>query len=418
MSLDGTKLEQQVKYTLSNSIFYRKKFGNISGLEVFDAFEKMPFTTKQELLADQELNPPFGSNLCVNNSQISRIHKTSGTTNKPLIITLTSNDIKHTIDVGGDCFKGCGLKPEDLVVHCLNYNMWAGGYTDHQSLEQTMATVVPFGVGNTTNLIHTIMLLKATAIHCTPSYLSKIEQILHNEFGMVPRDLNLRLGLLGAESGLQNPNFRKSIEEKWGFTAMNANYGMSEVLSMVASECSEQNGLHFRASSKLFVELIDQYSGKVLPIKKGIIGELVFTNLCKEAQPLIRYRSGDVVKILGTECSCKEGSFIFEVVGRSDDLLVIKGLNIFVSSIENIISEFYGEISNVFRILISKEDPIEDIVVVIEKLEGVNIDDEQLSEKLKTVMKNRLNIRIGVEVSNVGSLERVEGKTKKVFRTL
>jgi phenylacetate-CoA ligase len=411
------RLENQLAYTISKSDFYKKKFHNIELQKLIKEFDKLPFTTKKELLEDQEMNVPFGSNLCVDLSCLSRIHKTSGTTNKPLIIALTKNDIKHTIEVGKSCFTESELRPDDIVFHCLNYNMWAGGYTDHQSLEETGATVVPFGVGNTTNLVQTMLLMKATAIHCTPSYLSKIEQVLNEEFGMIPRDLHLRLGLLGAESGLQNPNFRKSIEDKWGFKAMNANYGMSEVLSMVASECTEQNGLHFRASDKLLVELIDQHSGELLSFKEGMVGELVLTNICKEAQPLIRYRTGDVIKIIKKECSCSKGSFIFEVVGRSDDLLVIKGLNVFVSSIENVISEFYGEISNVFNILISKDDPIEEITIRIEKLKEF-IDEENFINKIQTTMKNRLNIHINVEIVNKDSIERTEGKSKKLLRIL
>lgn len=411
------RLKKQLKYVSKYSEFYKTKFGNIDSDEMINNFDKLPFTTKKELLWDQELNPPFGSNLCVDIRNVSRIHKTSGTTNKPLIVALTKNDINHTIEIGKECFSESGLCPEDIVFHCLNYNMWAGGYTDHQSLEETGATVVPFGVGNTTNLIQTMLQMKTTAIHCTPSYLSKIEQILKDEFDMVPRDLHLRLGLLGAESGLQNPDFRRMIENIWGFKAMNANYGMSEVMSMVASECKYQNGLHFRAGKKLYVELINQFTGELVPLRNGAVGELVFTNLCKEAQPLIRYRTGDVIKITHNECSCNNCDFIFEVVGRSDDLLVIKGLNVYISSIENVIGEFYNETSSVYRILISKNDPIERIEIHIEQLNN-NIDDTELIHRIKTAMKNRLNINVEVDLVVAGTFERTEGKSKKLLRVL
>ena len=357
-----TKLKDQLDYVLEKSPFYKAKFNNIKSSKAVEIFDKLPLTTKSEILEDQRLFPPYGSNICVDIKDISRVHKTSGTTHSPVIVALTRSDISHVTEVGCECFKESGLNETDIVIHCLNFNMWAEGLTDDLNLEATGATVVPFGVGNTTGLINMIKLLKATAIHCTPSYLSKIEQVLRDEFNMRPDQLGLRLGLFGAESGLQNPQFRKGIEEKWGIIAMNANYGMSEVLSIIASECRFRNGLHFRAGDKLYVELLDTESGKTIPIEKEASGELVFTNLLKQAQPLVRYRTGDVVKIIDLECECGNNGFIFEVIGRSDDLLVIKGLNVFVSAIETVISRQVENFNGIYEVLVSRQDPIEDIV--------------------------------------------------------
>ena len=196
------KLGKQYQYVIDRSEFYRKKFKKFKRFNSFQELATLPFTTKKDLLFDQEVNPPFGNNLCASADKIIRIHKTSGTTNKPLIIALTGRDIKNIIQIGSKCFKKSGLTKDDIVINCLNYNMWAGGYTDHQSLEKTQASVIPFGVGNSKMLIETIMHLKVTAIHCTPSYLSKLEHLMKNEFHLNPRDLNLKLGLFAGESGL------------------------------------------------------------------------------------------------------------------------------------------------------------------------------------------------------------------------
>lgn len=410
------KLKTQLKYVLENSKFYQKKFSKLSIDDMLNDFSNVPFTYKKDILQDQAENPPFGDNLSVCISDLCRVHKTSGTTNKPVLIALTANDVKHIVDVGGKCFSECGLKAGDIVMHCLNYNMWAGGYTDHQNLEQTGAAVVPFGVGNTSLLIEMILQLKATAIHCTPSYLSRIEQVLNEEFNMSAVDLNLKLGLLGAESGLQNEMFRKNLESKWGFKAMNANYGMAEVLSMIGSECSYQRGLHYRANDKLLLELIDSKTERNLPIEKGTVGEMVFTNLLKEAQPLVRYRSGDIIEVIDTECSCGDLGFIFNIVGRSDDMIVVRGLNVFISAFDTIIRSLPEYITDEYRVLINKTEPIDKVIIQVEAID--NKQKSIISEKIINKIKEKNGFQVEVEVLNAYSLERTNGKTKRLLKIL
>ncbi len=411
-------MHKQISYVLSKSCFYQEKLTGLTPDDVINDFNKIPFTTKKEILDDQFRYKPYGSNLCVKKEDIRRIHKTSGTTQTPVVIALTQKDINDVTEVGSRCFAECGLSRFNTVVHCLNFNMWAGGLTDCLSLEGTGASVVPFGVGHTKLLIETIQLLGIDSIHCTPSYMSKIEQVLKEEFNMVPIQLGLKLGLFGAESGLQNHEFRDSLERKWGMEAFNANYGMSEVLSMIASECKYKNGLHYRATDKLYVEIIDPQTGTSLPIKKGCRGEMVFTNLCKEAQPLIRYRSGDIIEIKNTECLCGCDGFIFDVIGRSDDLLVIKGLNVFVSAIDKVLATWLIYTNGQYEILINKTDPIDTVIIRSEILDNVSLTKAELLSKIRTDMKDKLNINVDVEIVQEGALTRTEGKSKRVRRVL
>lgn len=411
------KLESQVKYVLSNSPFYKSKINLTAGRDLQTLFTKIPFTAKPDLLFDQEKTPPFGSNLSIPLSKITRVHKTSGTTNKPLMIALSDEDIKHTIEVGKRCFMSAGLTKNDMVIHCLSYNMWAGGYTDHQSLEATGACVIPFGVGNSKLLIDTILNLKPTAIHCTPSYLHKLELLLEHEFNLQPRDLNLKLGLFGAESGLQNPEFRKNIEDKWGFRARNSNYGMADVLSMFGAECDHDPSLHFFAEEKLFPELIDPETGKNVSIEKSAVGELTLTNLCKEAQPLIRYRTNDIIKIVETrKCRCGAKGFRFEVMGRSDDMFTMKGVNIFVNQIGTIVNDHLDVLSGAYQIFINKHDPIVRMVIEIEAKK--NTHKSNMESKLLGEFQEKIGVTPEIRLKNEGHIPRVEGKSKKLFRNL
>ena len=411
MELD---LEKRIKKITQESVFYRKKIP-----KTFNRFEEIPFTSKSELLNDQKTFPPFGSNLCVDVNKIRRIHKTSGTTNKPLIIALTQKDINTTIGVGKRCFISSGLSEKDIVVHCLSYNMWMGGYTDHQSLEATGAAVIPFGVGNSRKLIDTILTLKPTAIHCTPSYMKKLELLLKDEFNLKPKDLGLKLGLFGAESGLQNPEFRKNIENVWGIKAMNANYGMADVLSIFGAECKYQKGLHFMGDGIIYPELIDYKTGQLYLIEKDVEGELILTNLVREAQPLIRYQTNDIIKILSTEkCSCGQTGFRFEVIGRSDDVITIKGVNVFISAIESLITEYLQFFTGVFQIHIHKKEPIDRIVLKIEVKERSLILDKNLKDEISGKFRERLVIKPEIDFVLDGELPRTEGKSKKIFRDL
>lgn len=414
-------LQEQLRYVLSRSGFYKKKFKRCvqPAPRLISAFRGLPFTTRSEILADQEQNAPFGSNLCVAKKDIRRIHATSGTTDRPVVIALTAGDIGRTIQAGAACFRSSGVTAQDTVVHCLSYTLWAGGYTDHQSLEATGAAVIPFGAGNTRKLIETILWLRPTAIHCTPSYLSRLEMVLREEFGLKPRSLGLRLGLFGGESGLQIEAVRSSIESAWGFRAMNANYGVSEVLSMFGAECRFRRGLHFMGSRELYPELIDYRNEKPLPLERGVTAELVLSSMRKEAQPLIRYRTRDVITILSTaRCRCGQEGFRFAIAGRSDDMIVVKGVNVFLANIEEFMARHADRLAGPYQVLVNKHDPIDTLVLRVESAEKSLTARQALEAFLAARFKERFGLRPEVRLERRGALLRSEGKHKKLFRAL
>lgn len=413
-------LRQQLKHITTHSLFYKNKLGKIFKKEnsLYRNFDKIPFTYKKDIIDDQVKYPPFGSNLCTDLKHIIRVHKTSGTTNRPVIIAMTQSDVNAAIASGSRCFWASGLRPHHTVVHCLNYCLWMGGYTDHQSLEATGATVVPYGVGNSKALLSMIRDIKINSIHCTPSYMTILEDLVSRELSIKPKKLGLKLGLFGGELGIQNTVFRRYMESLWGFKAMNANYGMADVFSMFGAECHKQNGLHFMGQGNVMVELINPLTEKILPIEKGVQGELVITNLNRKAQPVIRFRTKDLVEIIEHNmCSCKRKSFRFNLIGRTDDMLVVKGVNVFPSQIKNTLTKFLDRVTGNFQIILESQFPLKRLRLKIEYRNGaINKIKENLIKAIKYDFEAEIGVKPSIALVQEGTLPRTQGKSKIVVR--
>lgn len=419
--IERPMLVDQLEYAATRSRFYRKKFEPFgrSGTQLLRVFEQgaLPFTVKKEILQDQADDPPYGTLLAVPCDELVRINKTSGTTGRPLFIALTRGDIRHIQEAGARSFWCSGLRPMDTVVHCLNYCMWSGGLTDHLCLEQTGATVVPYGVGNTHQLLQVIRDLSPTVLSCTPSFMSRLEDMLRETHGPKPRELGLKLGLFGGEAGLQSPAFRKGIEERWGIAARDANYGLADVMSIFGAECDHLKGLHFHGQGILHAEIVDPVSGARQPLVPGVAGELVMTNLCREAQPLIRYRTGDVIEVTQTEpCACGRSSFCFKVIGRSDDMIVVRGINVFPSAVQDVIVSFAGT-NGEYQVILQSPPPHDAVEIVVEYDISVgNIQVETVAERIRTALRQRLTFSATVRVVLPRTLGRTEGKISRVLR--
>jgi len=311
------------------------------------------------------------------------------------------------------------LRPHHRVVHCLNYCLWMGGYTDHSNLELTGATVFPFGVGNSRQLVRVIRDAGISVISSTPSYPAYLEDVVRDELGIEPKELGLRLGLFGGESGLENPSYRNRIADTWGMQPQNANYGVSDVLCNFASVCSETYQLHFLAQGALLAQLVDPTTGEDISIEDGVKGELVLTHLEKEAQPLVRYRTSDILEILGTgTCRCGRTGFRFRVVGRADDMLNVKGVNVFPNGISQVIQEMVPDLNGEFQIVLDHPSPYTGLNIAVEH--GANIDLDQkdaIARKLEGKIKAVLNFKGQVNLVPPQSIQRTEmGKAVRVLR--
>ena len=419
-SLQDTKWEKQRAYLARHSVFYQHKLGErLQQSLSLDDLQDLALTDKEEIRQSQQASYPYGDYIACRPEDVVRLTRTSGTTGRALILANTSNDLDIIARQGGRGMYASGLRPGDRVVHCLNYCLWTGGVTDHMILEATGATVVPFGVGNTKLLINTIVELAVTAISCTPSYPALLEKVLREEFDKSPRELKLRLALFGGEPGLDNPEFRRGLEQRWGFGARNANFGMSEVMSIMGSQCEHTTDLHYVSGDVVFYEILDTSTGQRLEVTEGITGELVCTHLEKECQPLIRYRTRDIITVTGADrCACGRTLFRFRVTGRTDEMFNVRGVNVFPTAVQRVILGYSDLTSGHFRIRLDGPGPYHRIDLRVEAAEGLDTGQwESASRALEQAIRESLGASAVVELIRFESLERTDGKTSLLERS-
>ncbi|WNJ99736.1 hypothetical protein L2D14_17975 [Thalassospiraceae bacterium LMO-JJ14] len=407
---------RQRQHLIAHSAFYQKLWQGRPPPTNLQDLVVLPLSDKSQLRTAQAAFPPFGDYLAVPRKGIRRLHRTSGTTGQAMNLALSARDTEITETVGARAQRAAGLTPDHTVVHCLNYQMWMGGVSDHMTLERTGATVVPFGVGGTELLIRTIREIGIDAISCTPSYPAVLERVIDERFpGLKPVDLGLRLGLFGGEPGLDDPAFRARLQETWGMVPRNANYGVSDVFCNFAAQCASDERLHFLAGDVLFPELIDPDTEAPLDMRAGQRGELVLTHLERGCQPLVRFRTGDIIAVDETApCSCGRTGMRFRVIGRSDDMVVVRGLNLFPSMVAAVISSF-TELSGDYRIVLDTPPPYDVLPVNVELAKGKQ-GGAGLAHSVEAAIKSALGATARVEVLAPNSLDITEGKTKRVVR--
>ena len=408
----------QQRQHLAGSVFSRQHHPAaplLFPLELEDIAE-LPLTDKEMLRSDQSINPPFGSYLGFPSDRVVRLHRTSGTTGQAMNIALSSADALMQAHIAGRSQSAAGLGPGDIVVHCLNYQLWMGGLTDHLGLESTGALVVPFGSGGSELLIRTILDVGINAISCTPSYPARLEQIIAERFPeLTPHELGLRKGLMGGEAGLDDLAFRQHLETVWGMQAMNANYGVSDFLCNFAGQCTHQTDLHFLALDVALPELIDVETSEPQPWRTGSEGELVLTNLSKDCQSLVRFRTGDLIRLTNTDqCQCGRTAPRFRVIGRTDEMIVVRGVNTYPSSVSAAVHSC-PELNGEYRIRLTHKGPYHRLPLEVELNSSVPPSDH-LAATLSHQIGEVLRLTVELDLLAPGELPRTEGKTKRVIK--
>jgi phenylacetate-CoA ligase len=377
-------------------------------IKSLDDIRRLPFTTKEDLRS----NYPFGL-FAVPQKEIVRVHASSGTTGRPVVVGYTNNDLTTWTDLTARMVTLAGVNSEDVAQIAFNYGLFTGGFGLHYGLERAGAMVVPVSGGNTERQIMLMQDFGTTVLISTPSYSLYIAEVLR-KMGVDPSTLKLRVGLFGGEPWTEE--MRKEIESRLNIAAMD-NYGLSEVMGPgVAGECLYKCGHHI-AEDHFIVETIDPETGEVL--EPGQEGELVFTSLTKEAFPVIRFRTKDISCLNQEPCQCgRTTARMRKVVGRTDDMLIIRGVNVFPSQIESVLMNIEG-ISPHYIINVHRRNHLDELEVVVELTREDILEPYSKLEEFRNVIRQKLHsvlsINVQLKIVQPGTLERSAGKAKRVF---
>ncbi len=394
----------------SNAPFYAERLKPFLGkkLPIPDRIHELPFTTKADL-RDQF---PYGT-LAVHLDEVVRLHSSSGTTGNPTVIYHTQKDIEHWQDMLARCMFMAGMRKNDVFQNMMGYGLFTGGIGFHYGAEKLGALTIPIGPGNSKRQIWFMQAFKTTAVHVLPSYALRLSTFF-SEMKINPRrDLFLRMAFVGAEPHTEET--RRKIEDIYGIKVYNS-YGLSEMCGPgVAFECPRQSGLHLWEDHFL-MEIIDPDTGKPLP--EGEWGELVLTSLTRTATPLIRYRTRDLTRIIPGACACgRTHRRIDRIKGRSDDMLIINGVNIFPMQIEKTLMSIPA-IGNEYLIEIHEQDYMDKLHVSVElkrdAFQGTLSELEALQAHVSDELKHELGVTPAVKLLESGSLPAAEGKAVRV----
>ncbi len=406
------RLKAVVKKVYDNVELFRKRLDEknikVDDIKTLSDLSKLPFTVKTDL-RDTYPYGLFAEPL----SNVVRLHASSGTTGKPIVVGYTENDIKTWANVMQRSFACCGIHSGDIIQNAYGYGLFTGGLGAHYGAEAMGATVVPISGGNTSRQIMVMKDFGVTAICCTPSYFCFIAEQCE-EMGIDMKKLPIRAGIFGAEPWTDQ--MRHKIEEMTGVKAFDI-YGLSEIIGPgVGVECKEQNGLHI-FEDHFYPEIINSDTGEVLP--DGEEGELVITTLTKEAFPMIRYRTRDITSIITEQCDCGRTIRRIRRIGRrSDDMMIIRGVNVFPSQIESAILAVEGTVPH-YNILLYTENGRDNIKVDIEVTPEFFSDKvrmmEQLHQELTLSIEQTIGLRVKVVLVAPQTIARSEGKAKRVI---
>lgn len=411
IQIEGIK--KTVVNCYENIPFYKKSFDEAGfdpySVETFGDLKSAPFVTKQDLRDAY----PYGM-LAVPMKDVREIHMSSGTTGVATVGAYT----KHDLDIWAECF-GRGLlyaggTEEDIIQIAYGYGLFTGGLGAHYGSLWSEATVIPISAGNTERQIRIMREMGSTMLMCTPSYAMHIADAAL-AMGIDPvKEFNLRVGIHGAEAF--SDNLRTELERKLNYKVLDI-YGLTETMGPgVAIECLEQNGLHL-AEDHFYAEIIDPITGEVLP--DGEWGELVLTSIDREASPVVRYRTRDITRIIPGECACGcTHKRIDRLHGRTDDMLIIRGVNVFPSQIENVM-ETFPEVSSWYQIELTRKNALDVVTLKAEINPDVDFDEiaaiEALQKRIQGALKAALSVGIAVKIVEPNSIPRSEGKAKRLI---
>ena len=411
-ALQLERLQALVKRVYEKIPFYKESFDkagvNPADIKSLSDLTKLPFTVKQDMRDAY----PFGL-FAVPRKDVVRVHCSSGTTGTATVVGYTQNDL----DNWGDCFAralyGAGCGPDSALQIAYGYGLFTGGLGAHYGGERAGCTVLPMSTGNTKRQVRLMKDFDVDCLCCTPSYALNIAEVAEEE-GYDPREFPIHAGILGAEPCSEAT--RAEIEQKMGIQVYDI-YGLSEVMGPgVACECEQQHGLHV-CEDQFIIEILDPKT--LQPVPDGEWGEVVFTTLCRECSPLVRYRTRDISRILVGECECgRTFRRMDRIAGRTDDMMILRGVNVFPSQIEEEIVSF-PEIAPQYQLILTTKGTLDHAELRVETVPEFPFDEirrlEKLKKDLQKALKENLQIAVDVKIVEPKTIERAEGKAKRII---
>ena len=398
------RLQLGLTRILPRNRFYEKKLlarRHTLVLENIRDLSRFPFTTKQELVADQEAHPPFGNNLTYPRNEYIRLHQTSGTTGQPLKILDTQESWDWWADCWTTVYQAAGVSRDDIVFLAFSFGPFIGFWSAYEGAKRIGTLTIPGGGMDSLQRLRAIQDVGATVLVCTPSYALRLAEVAQ-EHGMDMRSSSVRVTIHAGEPGASIPATRERIERAWNARSYD-HAGMTE-MGAFGYACSEQQGLHVN-EGEFIAEILNPETNR--PVSEGHVGELVLTNLGRWGSPAIRYRTGDLVRHSGYFCPCGRTFLMLPggVLGRVDDMLIVRGVNVYPSALANILHRF-PEVTE-YRVIVTSEGTMDEIALQVEC-------PPQLAAAISEELHLALNLRIPIETVEQGTLPRFELKARRV----
>ncbi len=417
-AIDRNAYREQIKYLMRNSAFYQKKladagFDTPESIGGLDDIAALPFTEKDEIRASQANFPPFGNHVAANPDELVRVFSTSGTTGTPCYLGLTKADLDMYATNVARGYSAAGFKPGQRLVVGFNAGPFVAGAV-YYGFDKIGCSVIPVGTGNTERMVTAIQKLGATGVSCTPSYGLYLIDWCRDQ-GIDTRSLGLQNMITAGEPGGGDPMVRRTITEAFGCTVRES-MGIGDISLSVWAEDADENGMNFMARGYVHVELIDPASGAPVPWEDGAEGELVYTALQRESMPMLRFRSRDHVVVTMQDNPTGRTGPRIRCVGRTDDMLIVRGVNLFPTAVRSVLESFDGEVSGLFSIRPLETGVLQTppLPLVVEVAHGHSATNDDLALRIKTELKARLLVTTNVRLVEHGALPRETYKSKLV----
>jgi phenylacetate-CoA ligase len=370
---------------------------------------RFPFTEKQMLRDSQAAAPPLGRHAGVDMTEVIRVHASTGTTGTPSWVGVTRRDSEAWIDMVVRAFRTMGATREDVVVHGSGLTLFVGGLPIRDALERIGTTVVPIGTGASEKAVQAMDTLGVTALHSTPSYARYLAEYVREKAGRDPREFGLRKVFVGGEPGGGEPAFRGHLESEWG-ARVTEGLGNADMAPVLFGEAPGTGGMRFTGGRHVLVELIDPDSGEPIAAEPGVTGELVYTSVDRECCPLVRFRTRDLVRVTGR---ASDGAPLIRCIGRTDDMLIVLGVNVFPSAVRDVVQGLHPRTSGAVQILLPAKGPRVEPPLLVEAEWGEHPGDhEELRRRIESTIRSRLSVPASVILVPPGSIERSEMKSR------